>query len=106
LRRMSGIFGTLHPTERSLGYLSLIYLLRFLKTAAVGLISHFRVRRWQVLLKGKTADDQLWSIEPPRGFSCVRVVRRWAKATLAQAGYEPNKMLLEWEIFWRRKGLN
>ena len=105
LQRMSSIFATSHPTERSLIYLWFIYVLRFLKTTAVGVIGHFRLRRWQVLLKGKTVDDQLWGIDPPRGFSCMRVVRRWAKATLAQAGYEPNKMLLEWEIFWRRKGI-
>ena len=62
-------------------------------------------RKWQVLLGGKSHDDQLWAVRPPRGGFADRAVRDWARRTLETAGYDPDTMLLEWEIFWRRKGL-
>jgi hypothetical protein len=62
-------------------------------------------RKWQALLSGKSPDEQLWSVRPPRGWTTRQAVRDWARQTLEQAGYEPRMMLVEWEIFWRRKGL-
>ena len=63
------------------------------------------IRKWQVLLDGKSADDQLWSVRPPRGAFSDPAVREWARHLLETAGYDPDTMLREWEIFWRRKGL-
>jgi hypothetical protein len=62
-------------------------------------------RKWQVLLGGKSPDDQLWAVRPPHGALGDRAVREWARRTLETAGYDPDTMLLEWKIFWRRKGL-
>jgi hypothetical protein len=63
------------------------------------------LRKWQTLLRGKSLDDQLWAVPPPRGGLGERAVHQWASRTLEAAGYDPGAMLLEWEIFWRRKGL-
>jgi len=62
-------------------------------------------RRWHVLLLGKTYDEQLWSVRPPVGARMDPLIREWAKRTLEVAGYDSAKMILEWEIFWRRKGI-
>ena len=62
-------------------------------------------RKWQALLAGKSLDEQLWAVRPPRGLISGAAVRDWARQTLEQAGYDPRVMLAEWEIFWRRKGL-
>jgi len=62
-------------------------------------------RKWQALLAGKSLDEQLWDVRPPRGLISGAAVRDWARQTLEQAGYDPRVMLAEWEIFWRRKGL-
>jgi hypothetical protein len=62
-------------------------------------------RKWQALLQGRCLDDQLWAVPPPRGGLCDRGVQAWARRTLAAASYDADVMLLEWEIFWRRKGL-
>jgi hypothetical protein len=35
----------------------------------------------------------------------MRAIKDWARSTLALAGYESQSMLLEWEVFWRRKGV-
>jgi hypothetical protein len=61
--------------------------------------------KWQFLLNGKSADDQLWAIPLPKEGVSHPSIRDWALKTLETAGYEPRAMLLEWEIFWRRKGL-
>ncbi|NOT61823.1 MAG: hypothetical protein HOP19_16540 [Acidobacteria bacterium] len=61
-------------------------------------------QKWQSLLCGKSAEEQLWSVRPPTGQFHHPRVRDWAQQTLAQAGYDANAMLPEWEIFWRRKG--
>jgi hypothetical protein len=37
-------------------------------------------------------------------FSYHPAVRRWAEETLTQVGYDPARMLIAWEIFWRRQG--
>jgi hypothetical protein len=63
------------------------------------------LKKWQVLLSGKSADDQLWAVRPPKGGVSHPAIRDWAYKTLETAGYDPRTMLLEWEIFWRRKGL-
>jgi hypothetical protein len=63
------------------------------------------LRRWQVLLSGKSIDEQLWSVRPPRGGLTHRFVQSWAKNAIELAGYDPRNMLTEWQIFWRRKGV-
>ena len=60
-------------------------------------------RKWQALLAGKDFDEQLWGVRPPEEAWWHPAVREWARRTLVLAGYEPDTMLLEWEIFWRRK---
>ena len=62
-------------------------------------------RKWQALLAGKSLDEQLWAVRPPRGLISIAAVRDWARQMLEQAGYDPRVMLAEWEIFWRRRGL-
>jgi hypothetical protein len=62
-------------------------------------------KKWQVLLSGKNADEQLWAVRLPKGGVSHPAIRDWASKTLETAGYDPRTMLLEWEIFWRRKGL-
>ena len=62
-------------------------------------------REWQVLLNGRSADEQLWSVRPPRGGLTHRFVLTWAKHALELGGYDPRNMLTEWHIFWRRKGV-
>ncbi|MBZ5701865.1 MAG: hypothetical protein LAN84_08455 [Acidobacteriia bacterium] len=61
--------------------------------------------KWQALLCGKDADDQLWAVRPPRESLSGPAVRDWARRTLDAAGYDAAAMLLEWEIYWRRKGV-
>jgi hypothetical protein len=63
------------------------------------------LRKWQILLSGKTADEQLWSVRPPHGGLTHRFVHAWAQSALQLAGYDARKMLTEWKIFWRRKGV-
>ena len=63
------------------------------------------LKKWQFLLSGKSADDQLWAIPLPKGGVSHPSIRDWARKTLETAGYDSRTMLLEWEIFWRRKGL-
>jgi hypothetical protein len=63
------------------------------------------LKKWRVLLSGKSADEQLWAVRPPKGGVFHSAIRDWAYKTLETAGYDPRTMLLEWEIFWRRKGL-
>jgi hypothetical protein len=62
-------------------------------------------RKWQALLSGKSYEEQLWAVRPPRGMITRPAVQDWALRTLGQAGYDPRVMLIEWEIYWRRKGL-
>jgi hypothetical protein len=62
-------------------------------------------RKWQVLLNGKLADEQLWNVRPPKGGLTHGFVRAWAQGALQLAGYDPRNMLTEWQIFWRRKGV-
>ena len=60
--------------------------------------------KWQALLAGRTVDEQLWTTRPPAGRLTDQLVRDWASKTLAAGGYEAGKMIIEWEVFWRRKG--
>ena len=62
-------------------------------------------KKWRLLLSGKSADEQLWTVRPPRGGLSHAAIREWARRTLEAAGYDSQAMLLEWEIFWRRKGV-
>jgi hypothetical protein len=63
------------------------------------------LRAWLGRCTGRSADDQLWAVRPPKGALDHPRVREWAAATLERAGYDPHRMLVEWEIFWRRKGV-
>jgi hypothetical protein len=62
-------------------------------------------RKWRTMLAGKSLDEQLWSVRPPRRQLAHPAVREWARMVLDQSGYDSRVMLPEWEIFWRRKGL-
>src|SRR5207253_5296189 len=63
------------------------------------------LRKWQMLLHGKNADEQLWSVRPPRGGLTHRFVQAWAQSALQLAGYDSRNILAEWQIFLRRKGV-
>ncbi len=62
-------------------------------------------RKWQTLLAGRSVDEQLWFVRPPAGMFGGSLLHEWATKTLEVAGYDSRKMISEWEIFWRRKGL-
>lgn len=62
------------------------------------------LRKWQVFLTGKSPEEQLWTVRPPRGGTRHPFIREWAERTLQLAGYDARPMLAEWELFWRRKG--
>jgi len=102
---MQGMLGTLPPQAPALTRWTCIYPLRLLKAVLSMLVSHRRLKKWRVMLGGKSLEHQLWTITPPRGFAYHPTVRRWAAETLTAAGYDPAHMLAEWEVFWRRKGL-
>jgi len=101
---MKGVLGSLPPKSCALTRWMFIYPLRLLKVFLSVLASNRRLKKWRVMLGGKSLDQQLWTVTPPRGFSYHPTVRRWADETLAQAGHDPKSMLVEWEVFWRRKG--
>ena len=61
-------------------------------------------RKWQTLLVGRSIDEQLWAVRPPAGMLADPFVREWATKTLQHGGYDSEKMNIEWEIFWRRRG--
>jgi hypothetical protein len=63
------------------------------------------LRKWQMLLSGKSIDEQLWSVRPPRAGLTHPLVQSWAKNAIEVAGYDARNMLTEWQIFWRRKGV-
>ncbi|MBI1925778.1 hypothetical protein HYR99_16200 [Candidatus Poribacteria bacterium] len=103
---MEGVFGTTPPESGALTRWLLIYPLRLLKALVTSITSGRQIKKWRAMLKGKSPEDQLWEVTPPRGFSYHLAVRRWAEETLTRAGYDPQRMFVEWEIFWRRKGWN
>ena len=63
------------------------------------------LQKWQALLNGKSLDDQLWAVRPPQKAFQVKAIKDWVRSALTLAGYEPQSMILEWEVFWRRKGV-
>jgi len=99
------MLGTLPPQAPALTRWTCIYPLRLLKVLLSVLVSNRRLKKWRVMLGGKSLEHQLWTVTPPRGFAYHPAVRRWAAETLTAAGYDPAHMLAEWEVFWRRKGL-
>lgn len=103
---MKGVFGTTPPESGTLARWFFIYPLRLLKALITSLASGKQMKKWRAMLTGKSPDDQLWAVTPPRGFAYHPAVRGWAEETLARAGYDPQRMFVEWEIFWRRKGWN
>jgi hypothetical protein len=102
---MQGVLGTLPPQAQALTRWIFIYPLRLLKVFLSVLASNRRLKKWRVMLGGKSLEHQLWTVTPPRGFAYHPTVRRWVEETLRQAGYDPVRVRVEWEIFWRRKGL-
>jgi hypothetical protein len=68
-------------------------------------ISARNMKKWHALLRGKTPDQQLWAVKPPEGGLLDARIRRWAEQTLQLGGYDVARMLAEWEIHWRRRGL-
>lgn len=103
---MKRTLGTLPPEAGSLARWLLIYPARLLKLLGASILIRGRMKKWREMIKGKAPDQQLWAVTPPRGFSYNTAVRRWAEETLTKAGYDGQRMLVEWEIFWRRKGWN
>jgi hypothetical protein len=101
---MQGVLGTLPLQAQALTRWICIYPLRLLKVCLSVLASNSQLKKWRVMLGGKSLDQQLWTVTPPRGFAYHPTVRRWAAETLTEAGYDPTHVLAEWEIFWRRKG--
>jgi hypothetical protein len=69
------------------------------------ILSSAELKTWRRQLWGKTADEQLWGVRPPKGSLRGGEICDWAKASLAASGYDTSTMLREWEIFWRQKGL-
>src|SRR6185503_446095 len=61
--------------------------------------------KWQTILMSKDIDEQLWLVRPPGGRLADSRIREWVLKTLELGGYDSSKMITEWEIFWRRKGL-
>jgi hypothetical protein len=103
---MKSALGTLPPEAGSLARWFFIYPLRILKAFITWVMSRRRMKKWRTMLDGKNHDEQLWAVTPPRSFPYHPSIRRWAEERLSQAGYDPRRMFLEWEIFWRRKGWN
>ena len=68
-------------------------------------VSRQDMKKWHALLSGKTPDQQLWSVKPPRGALVDARIRRWVEQTLQLGGYDVARMRMEWEIYWRRQGL-
>jgi hypothetical protein len=62
------------------------------------------VRKWHALMAGRTPDEQLWGVRPPRRAFDDPDIREWVGQLLNAAGYDAASMVTEWEIFWRRKG--
>lgn len=62
------------------------------------------LEKWHVLLAGRTPEEQLFSVRPPKGRLTDPLIREWAARTLERARFDVNVMLPEWEIHWRRRG--
>lgn len=61
------------------------------------------MKKWQALLSGKTIDQQLWSVTPPKGAFNDPRVSRWLAQALQLGGYDVARMQVEWQIHWRRR---
>lgn len=61
------------------------------------------LRRWRAMLQGRAVDEQLWRVRPPAARLRDRAVRDWARRALGAGGYDVERMLPEWEIYWTRK---
>ena len=103
---MRGVLGTLPVESGTLARWAFVYPLRLLKTLLMTVCGRRGLKKWRAMLAGKSVDEQLWAVTPPRGFSYHPAVRCWAEEMLTQTGRDPSHMFLEWEIFWRRKGWN
>jgi hypothetical protein len=60
---------------------------------------------WRRRIAGRPLDQQLWGVRPTGRLLVDASTRRWVKRALAIGGYEVDRMLREWEIHWRRKGV-
>ena len=78
---------------------------RRLLHALMNRISGRDMKKWHALLSGKTSDLQLWAVKPPKGAFGDARIRRCAEQMLQLGGYDVARMLVEWEIHWRRRGL-
>jgi hypothetical protein len=67
-------------------------------------VSRRDMKRWHALLLGKTPDQQLWTVKPPKGGLRDSRVRCWVEQILQLGGYDVARMLTEWEVHWRRRG--
>lgn len=76
---------------------------RFLRSVRL-LKTRNEITKWQTLLAGRSGDEQLWAVRPPAEMLSDPIVCDWATTALELAGYNSQKMLREWQIFWRRKG--
>jgi hypothetical protein len=70
-----------------------------------GRVSTREIRKWQTLLVGKSPEQQLWQVRPPKGALNCNRVRHWLNQTLQLGGFDVPRMAAEWEIFWRQRGL-
>lgn len=69
------------------------------------LFNRGELRRWRALLDGEARDEQLWKVRPPKVALTDSRSRAWVHRTLTLAGYDAERMLREWELYWRRKGV-
>lgn len=76
---------------------------RFLRSVRL-LKTQNEITKWQTLLAGRSGDEQLWAVRPPAEMLSDPIICDWATTALELAGYNSQKMLREWQIFWRRKG--
>jgi hypothetical protein len=79
---------------------------RLMQRAKAWLQGRKQFQKWQALLSGKNLEEQLWSVRPPKGAMSYPSVQEWARKTLEKAGYDSATMLIEWQVYWRRKGLS
>lgn len=101
---MCSLGGTLLPESRSLLWRLGARLLRLVRRSTTRVATGRHLKKWRHLLRDRTPEERLWEVTPPKGFAHLTVVRRWAEKTLADAGYDPERMLIEWEVLWRRRG--
>ena len=66
-------------------------------------VSTHDMKKWLAILGGKTTDQQLWAVKPPRGAFHDPRIRHWLEQTLQLGGYDVARMQVEWEIHWRRQ---